>query len=299
MIKPFTLSGQVVRLEPLRPEHAHDLAAAASEDRASYAYTRVPDGRQEAEQYVTAALQDQTAGRTLPWVVRRLADERVVGTTRYLDLDVFVLPPLRPAGGGHGPEPTDDCPPSVLEIGSTWYAASVQRTAVNTEVKLLQLTHAFDFWGVLRVTFKTDARNQVSRKAIERLGAKPEGVRRAHIMASDGTARTTRSPLESDRRSNADSRLGCFVLHPSISHRPANVPRDPVPHTRSANSIGLVRSNSAESLRRTPSRPSVRTLRAHVETVAGRRAGGHGGRGRCWWLLRVAGGQAAGSFGVL
>jgi len=77
----------------------------------------------------------------------------------------------------------------VVEISSTWYAASAQRTGINTEVKLLQLTHAFEAWRVLRVTFKTDARNARSRTAIERLGAQVEGVRRAHSPAGDGTVR--------------------------------------------------------------------------------------------------------------
>ena len=77
----------------------------------------------------------------------------------------------------------------MLEIGSTWYAASAQRTGINSEAKLLQLTHAFEVWQVLRVTFKTDARNTVSRRAIERLGAQFEGVRRSHCPARDGTVR--------------------------------------------------------------------------------------------------------------
>jgi len=125
----------------------------------------------------------------LAQVVRRLSDDRIVGSTRFWDLEVFVWPPPSPPGVAHGPEPADDRPPSVVEIGSTWYAASAQRTGINTEVKLLQLTHAFEAWRVLRVTFKTDARNARSRTAIERLGAQVEGVRRAHSPAGDGTVR--------------------------------------------------------------------------------------------------------------
>lgn len=82
-------------------------------------------------------------------------------------------------------------PPSVAEIGSTWYAASAQRTGVNAACKLLMLTHAFDVWEILRVTLKTDARNAASRGAIERLGAQYEGVRRAHFPAQDGGIRDT------------------------------------------------------------------------------------------------------------
>lgn len=180
MLGPFGLAGRHAWLEPLTEAHVPALAAAAAEDRTSYAFTRVPQGRSQAAEYVRAALAKQSEGRTLPWVVRRCGDDAVVGTTRYLDMEVF---------GRADPVPDDDHPPSVLEIGSTWYAASAQRTAVNTEVKLLLLTHAFDVWRVLRVTLKTDARNARSRVAIERLGARFEGIRRAHVLAADGTVR--------------------------------------------------------------------------------------------------------------
>ena len=116
---------------------------------------------------------------------------RVVGSTRFLDLEVFRWPPPWPPGVGRGPVPSDGQPPVVAEIGSTWLAPSAQRTGVNAECKLLMLRHAFDVWSVLRVTLKTDARNQVSRDAIERLGATFEGVRRAHSPASDGSIRDT------------------------------------------------------------------------------------------------------------
>lgn len=81
--------------------------------------------------------------------------------------------------------------PQVAEIGSTWYAAAYQRTGVNTECKLLMLRHAFETWRATRVTLKTDARNKASRAAIERLGARFEGVRRAHGPAQDGIVRDT------------------------------------------------------------------------------------------------------------
>jgi N-acetyltransferase len=176
---PFTLDGAHVRLEPLTRQHVDGLAAAAAQDRRSYAFTWVPDGRDETARYVREALAEQTAGLALPWAVRRLADGAVVGSTRYMDMAVFDLPGIRHPDGR----------PSVLEIGSTWYAASAQRTPVNSEVKLLLLAHAFETWQVLRVTLKTDARNARSRTAIERLGAAFEGVRRAHTVAADGTVR--------------------------------------------------------------------------------------------------------------
>ncbi len=189
MLTPATLTSRMVQLEPLVADHAEPLAAAAAEDRHSYAYTWVPDGPADAERYVQAALEHQGAGRALVHVVRKLADDRIVGTTRFLDLEVFTWSPPWPPGVARGPAPTQDQPPSVAEIGNTWYAASAQRTGINLEVKLLQLTHAFEVWEVLRVTLKTDARNTASRIAIERLGAKAEGVRRAHAPAGDGAVR--------------------------------------------------------------------------------------------------------------
>jgi N-acetyltransferase len=124
-------------------------------------------------------------------VVRHLETDRIVGTSRFLDLEVFSWPPPWPPGVASGSSPSDMTLPTVAEIGSTWYAPSVQRTGVNTECKLLMLTHAFEVWHTLRVTLKTDARNQRSRSAIQRLGAVFEGVRRAHVPASDGGIRDT------------------------------------------------------------------------------------------------------------
>ena len=178
MLTAFTLTGPLVRLEPLSLDHVDALALAAQGGRDTFRYTWVPDGRDETEAYVRAALAQP---RAVPFVVRRLADDALVGSTRFLDLDVF---------GVEG-EPSDERPPSVVEVGHTWYAQSAQRTAVNTATKLLLLGHAFDGWGVLRVTLKTDARNAASRNAIERIGGKFEGVRRAHMPATDGSVRDT------------------------------------------------------------------------------------------------------------
>jgi len=191
VLPPLTLESSSVRLEPLAANHAEALAAAAGEDRSSYAYTWVPDGPVDAERYVQAALAHQDTGRALVHVVRTVTNGRIVGTTRFLDLEVFDWSPPWPPGVARGPEPAEDRPPSVAEIGSTWYVASAQRTGVNAHAKLLQLTHAFEVWQALRVTLKTDARNMASRTAIERLGASVEGVRRAHAPASDGTIRDT------------------------------------------------------------------------------------------------------------
>ena len=108
----------------------------------------------------------------MPFATVRVADGRVVGSTRFLNLRSWGRP-----GSSGGPD--------VAEVGATWLAASVQRSAVNTEAKLLQLTHAFDGWRVERLELKTDARNQRSRAAIERLGAQFEGVLRAYQPAAD------------------------------------------------------------------------------------------------------------------
>ncbi len=191
MLRAFGLEGAGVRLEPLSMAHAEALAEAASGARDSFGYTWVPDGLADARRYVQAALDDRDAGRTVPFAVRTRMGHRIVGSTRFLDLEVFRWPPPWPPGVGRGPVPSDGQPPVVAEIGSTWLAPSAQRTGVNDECKLLMLRHAFDVWSVLRVTLKTDARNQVSRAAIERLGATFEGVRRAHSPAADGSIRDT------------------------------------------------------------------------------------------------------------
>ncbi len=191
MLSSFALEGSGVRLEPLAADHAPGLAGAAAGERASFGYTWVPDGIDDARRYVAAALAGRDSGRAVPFAVRHLGSGRVVGSTRFLDLDVFAWPPPWPPGVGQGPEPSDDQPPTVAEIGSTWYAAAAQRTGVNSASKLLMLRHAFETWRVLRVTLKTDARNEASRAAIGRLGASFEGIRRAHGPASDGTVRDT------------------------------------------------------------------------------------------------------------
>jgi RimJ/RimL family protein N-acetyltransferase len=188
VLSPVTLVGSIVTLEPLGVEHIAGLAAAGAEDRSSYAFTWVPDGVADSRGYVESALTAQSDGGSLPFAVRRRSDGAIVGSTRFLDLEVFVWPPQWPPGTG-GPVPSDRTPPTVAEIGSTWYSGSAQRTAVNSECKLLMLSHAFEVWKVQRVCLKTDARNRRSRTAIERLGAQFEGVRRVHTPASDNGIR--------------------------------------------------------------------------------------------------------------
>lgn len=191
MLTPVTLYGSLVCLEPMKTEHVYDLCEAAFEDRSTYAYTNVPNGIEETKYYIDKALAAYSKGRELPFVVRHIETGRIVGTTRFLDLEVFSWPPPWPPGVGVGALPTDTDPPTVAEIGSTWYSAASQRTGVNTECKLLMLSYAFDFWHTIRVTLKTDARNKRSRSAIQGIGATFEGIRRAHVPANDGSIRDT------------------------------------------------------------------------------------------------------------
>ncbi|HTW19181.1 MAG TPA: GNAT family protein [Mycobacteriales bacterium] len=177
-------------LEPLDLSHVEGLAAAAAQDRAAYGFTWVPTGPADTRGYVEAALIGQATGTSVPFAVRRCSDGALVGSTRFLDLAVFASTGAW-VPGLPGPEPSDQSPPTVAEIGSTWYSADAQRTGVNTDCKLLMLTHAFEVWCCKRVTLKTDARNARSRAAIERLGACFDGVLRAHSPASDGGLRDT------------------------------------------------------------------------------------------------------------
>ena len=178
----LTLSGNHVRLEPLLAEHAPLLLAAANEARRTFAFTLVPRDLAGMQAYVAAALDEQVRGLSLPFVVRDRAGD-VVGSTRYMEIERWAWsgPPPAPVPSG----------PDALEIGFTWYAERVQRTALNTEAKLLLCAQAFERYGVRRVTWKTDARNARSRAAILRIGARFDGVLRAHRPAADGVVRDT------------------------------------------------------------------------------------------------------------
>ena len=217
MVDRVVLTGRAVRLEPLSKHHVDALVAAAAESRAPYAYAMVPDGRPAMAAYVAAALSQFEAGRQLPFATVLLDPEdpssgpvpipsgtpagsagsagddaqaspggavpsgRVVGSTRFDDLAIWTWPAGNPA--------QRTVVPDAVEIGGTWLAQSARRTVVNTEAKLLMLSHAFDVWNVYRVRLRTDVRNQVSWKAIERIGAHFEGVLRADRPGADGTVR--------------------------------------------------------------------------------------------------------------
>ncbi len=183
----MTLCGTHVRLEPLALTHVPGLVAAASQDRSTYHYTLVPGTVDAAEQYVRTALAHQAEGSALPFATIDASTGAVVGSTRFLDLDYWSTADAPWPPGRTHPQPTGV--PRVAEIGTTWLAASAQGTGINTEAKLLMLAHAFEAWNVHRVTLKTDARNERSRRAIARIGATFEGIRRAHALAADGTIR--------------------------------------------------------------------------------------------------------------
>jgi RimJ/RimL family protein N-acetyltransferase len=184
LVQPVVLEGRHVRLEPLGVGHARDLLAAASGPRETYGFTTVPADEPSMVGYIEAALRDQEARRALPFATVAKATGRVVGSTRFGNIEFWAWPP------GNLNQRGEDRP-DVAEIGWTWLAASAQRTPINTEAKLLMLNHAFETWRVHRVSFMTDARNERSRRAILRLGARFDGVLRTARPASDGGIRDT------------------------------------------------------------------------------------------------------------
>lgn len=169
-IEPVLLSGGHVVLEPLAREHTDGLTAAVADGelwRLWYTSVPTPDA---CGAYVEAALDMRDRRGAMPYAVRHRASGEVVGSTRFFNVE----PDHR-----------------RLEIGHTWYARRVQRTAVNTETKLLMLTHAFEHLRCIAVEFRTNAFNFASREAIARLGAKQDGLLRNHMLLPDGTRRDT------------------------------------------------------------------------------------------------------------
>lgn len=171
------LAARHVRLEPLDLRHVDGLVAASAVDPSLYQWSPVPQGRVEAARYVDTALAWRGAATAVPFAIVRVEDGIVIGSTRFWNIERWAWPP---GHARHGRLAPDAC-----EIGYTWFTRSAIRTAANTEAKRLMLTHAFEAWQVLRVCFHTDARNQRSRAALERIGAKFEGILRAHRMAAD------------------------------------------------------------------------------------------------------------------
>jgi RimJ/RimL family protein N-acetyltransferase len=173
----FVLQGKHIRLEPLDHRHVDGLVAAAADDASLYQWSPVPRGIAEATSYIDTALAWRDADTAVPFAIIRKEDGVILGSTRFWNLERWSWPQGHPSHGRGVPD--------VCEIGYTWLARSAIRTAANTEAKLLMLTHAFEVWQVLRVCFHTDARNQRSRAALERIGGKYEGILRAHRMAAD------------------------------------------------------------------------------------------------------------------
>ena len=172
MIHPtrVVLEGHGVRLEPLTPEHANELIGAASDGNLwELWFTSVPAPDQAAT-YVADALAGLAAGHMLPWAVRELATNTIVGSTRYHD----IVPAI-----------------DRVEIGYTWYAGKWQRSHVNTACKLLLLSHAFETLGCKVVGLRTDNFNFASQRAILALGAHFDGMLRHHAARRDGTVRNS------------------------------------------------------------------------------------------------------------
>ena len=170
LIAPFSLEGPHVRLDPLRPEHAPllwDIVKDHLDDMFRWIPYRL-ESLQDFEAFSRQVLDEQQRGLSIPFATFERSSNRVVGTTRYMNMDMANR---------------------KLEIGSTWIAPPWQRTVINTEAKYLMLRHAFETWKCLRVELKTDSMNQRSRQAILRLGAKEEGMLRKHMLTWNGRQR--------------------------------------------------------------------------------------------------------------
>jgi RimJ/RimL family protein N-acetyltransferase len=168
-LEPVTLSGRYARLEPLSHDHIEGLTEAVRDGelwKLWYTYVPTPEGMGKE---IDRRLGLQAAGSMLPWTVFD-ADGKIAGMTTYMNVDT---------------------PNRRVEIGSTWYAKRAQRSAVNTQCKLLLLSHAFEKLDCIAVEFRTHFFNQQSRRGIERLGAKLDGILRSHQLASNGTLRDT------------------------------------------------------------------------------------------------------------
>ncbi|NKX41296.1 GNAT family N-acetyltransferase [Rhodobacteraceae bacterium R_SAG2] len=166
---PLSLTGKTVSLVPLSQDHASDLAEATADgDLHQLWYTTVP-APQDVSAEITRRLTLQDSGSMVPFAILDRSG-RAVGMTTYMNIDA---------------------PNRRLEIGSTWYRRSVQRSGINTECKRLMLTHAFETLDAIAVEFRTHRLNRQSRAAIERLGAQLDGILRAHMILANGTLRDT------------------------------------------------------------------------------------------------------------
>jgi RimJ/RimL family protein N-acetyltransferase len=169
-LEPTTLRGSFAVLEPLAPEHRDDLMEAVKDGELwKLWYTFIPEpARVDSE--IERRLDLQLKGSMLPFAVIDLATQQAVGMTTYMNIDSNNR---------------------RVEIGSTWYRKRVQRTAINTECKLMLLAHAFENLGCIAVEFRTHFFNETSKRGIERLGAKMDGILRNHMISANGTLRDT------------------------------------------------------------------------------------------------------------
>ncbi|PCE23568.1 GNAT family N-acetyltransferase [Paraburkholderia acidicola] len=169
LVQP-TLVGTIVELQPLRPEHASGLLAAAADGELWNMSVTVVPGPATIHAYIASALEGKRAGTAMPFVIVRRDTGALVGSTRFWKIDRANR---------------------KMEIGHTWLSESVQRSGVNTESKLLLLTHAFEVMNAVRVQFTTDELNEKSRAAILRIGAKQEGIVRHERIMPDGRKRNS------------------------------------------------------------------------------------------------------------
>jgi N-acetyltransferase len=169
-LKPVVLEGRGIRLEPMTEDHHDALVNASSDGKLWELWFTVTPGAEGMRQYMNDAFTGQKNGTMLPWVVRELATDTIIGSSRYHD----ILPAM-----------------DRVEIGYTWYSQSRWRTNVNSTCKLLLLQHAFDTVGCKVVGLRTDNFNFRSQKAIEGIGAKKDGVIRHYGLRRDGSVRDT------------------------------------------------------------------------------------------------------------
>lgn len=169
-LEPVTLDGKYVRLEPLTQDHLNALCEVGLNESLWRLIPTMIKDRDDMQRYIETALNEQHRGTALPFVTIEKSSDKVIGSTRFGNIDVNN---------------------KRAEIGWTWVSPNWQRTFVNSEAKLLMLTHAFEAWKCIRVELKTDVLNEKSRNAILRLGATEEGIFRRHVICDTGRVRDT------------------------------------------------------------------------------------------------------------
>lgn len=185
---PESLSflGRYVQLVPLADSHIADLLSASGlEKDPVFALTWVPNTFESMQKYIQSAQQESDNRKSIPFAILDQRSQKVIGSTRFGNLEFWTWQQ------SNHPLKRDPSIPDALEIGWTWLAKSAQRSGINTEMKLLMLTHAFEVWKVHRVQFRVDSRNSQSRGALERFGIRLDGILRANMPGYDGAIRDT------------------------------------------------------------------------------------------------------------